>query len=99
MKILCPFFVFCISVNDIGGELFEKLVCVFAVCLNRDGLEQIKAENTHDRLCINNIASRNEINFAVKSNNDIYKITDLCDRGYTNLLLFHFNLRSSAKCG
>ena len=75
--------------DDIGRELGKKLVGVRSLCLKGDGIEQVKAENTHDRFAVDHIATRDEVDIAVVRCNDIYEVSDIGNRGEADFYGFH----------
>ena len=76
---------------DEGSELVKERACIIGMRSEEDGVEKVKAENTHDGFCINHIASGREINFNLGRANDLNKIANVLDSGQADISRFHEN--------
>ena len=65
--------------NDVRCQIFEELFACFTVCSQGNGIHKIKAENTHDRLCINNISAAGKIDIPLELTYKLNKVAHILD--------------------
>ena len=78
--------------NDKILESRENLIAVVGMNRKSDRIEQVKAENTHDRLCIYNISATGKVDFLIELADNLYKISYCFYRRKTDFYRFHNNI-------
>ena len=74
--------------NDKVLQLIIELVCaLFAVIGKLDGLTEVKAEDTENRLAVYLVLAGFQVNVTLKSNEDVDQLINIVD-------LFEFNVKS-----
>ena len=78
------------SLDDVGFKCLEDRVQIFSsMNIEADRTGKIKREDTHDRFCVDDITSRDEIKIIIKFGEVIHKGFDLVDRIEGNCYSFH----------
>ena len=76
--------------DDIRVENLQDLIKVFSsVNVQIDRTGKIQREDTHDRLCVDNITSGDEIKIIIKFSEVIHKRFDLVDGIQRDRYCFH----------
>ena len=86
--------------NDVWFQYGENGVKIIPVGMDVqiNGLGKIQAEDTHDGLCINDIAAGNEIEIKRETVDGIYKSFYFVDRIQRNADCFHVYFLHSCNC-
>jgi len=79
--------------NNVILKILEQLFVVLAVSFELDGVHQVEAEYTHDRLCVDDVASGYEVNVAVICGYDLNEILYVLDCCEFDIYGFHFCYR------
>ena len=80
--------------NDKILESRENLIAIIGMNGKSNRIEQVKAENTHDRLCIDNISAAGKVDFLIEFADNLYKISYCFYRRKTDFYRFHNNISS-----
>ena len=83
--------------NDKVLDSRENLVAVVGMNGKSDRIEQVKAENTHDRLCIYNISAAGKVDFLIELADNLYKISYCFYGRKTDFYRFHNNILLTLK--
>ena len=83
--------------NDKILDSRENLVAVVGMNGKSDRIEQVKAENTHDRLCIYDISAAGKVDFLIELADNLYKISYCFYGRKTDFYRFHNNILLTLK--
>lgn len=70
-------------------QFFHDLVTVVAVRGECDGIHEVKAENTHDGLCIHNVSAAGKVDVTFELANNFYEIANCLNRIQANFYSLH----------
>ena len=80
--------------NDVVLEAGKNLLGVFAIRGQKNGVHEIKAENTHNGLCIYDVTSAGQVDIDIILGNNIYKSTNILNGRKTYHNAVHNNYTS-----